>query len=376
MAEKPIVQSTECCHIVVHKEYEEKLKELSENKKWVDDLDIAVSRFPEFEELAGRSVLITGATGLVCSAIADMLIRCNENMNIGIEIYVTGRNPEKVKERFGEYASKEYFHILRYDALEEIRDFPEKIDFIIHGAGNAFPAAIVKEPVETMECNIGGTIRLLKYGNTAGCKRFMYISSSEVYGKKKTASSFNEEDYGYVDLLNPRSSYPISKRAGETLCISYSEEYGMDCVIIRPGHIYGPTCSRTDNRVSSAFAYLAAEGKDIVLKSSGSQIRSYVYCVDCASAALIALIKGENRQAYNISNPGSVISIREMADILAEAGNVQVKMELPDENEIKAFNPMDNSSLDSSKLLDLGWRGMFDAKTGLTNTVRILHELN
>ncbi len=351
------------------------MKSLSENKKWIEDLDVTVSHFPEFKELVGRSVLITGATGLICSAIADMLIRVNETQNAGIEIYVTGRNPEKVGDRFGEYASREYFHILRYDALKEIKDFPEKIDYIIHGAGNAFPGAMIKEPVETMECNTGGTLRLLKYAGEAGCRRFMYISSSEVYGKKEADRPFKEEDYGFVDLLGPRSAYPVSKRAGETLCASYSYEFGIESVIIRPGHIYGPTASKKDNRVSSAFAYQAAAGEDIIMKSDGAQIRSYVYCIDCASAALVALLKGENIGAYNISNPDSVISIKEMAEKLAKAGGINIRTEIPDENEKKAFNPMNNSSLDSSKLLALGWKGLFDAETGLTHTVEILKEI-
>ena len=352
------------------------MKALSENKKWIEDLNAAVSAFPELSELAGKSVLITGATGLICSAIADMLIRVNETQNTGIEIYVTGRDPKKAEGRFGMYALKEYFHILRYDALEEIRNFPEKVDYVVHGAGNAFPGAMIKEPVETMECNTGGTLRLLKYASKAGCRRFMYISSSEVYGKKETDRPFKEDDYGFVDLLGPRSAYPVSKRAGETLCASYSYEYGMESVIIRPGHIYGPTASMKDNRVSSAFAYQSAAGEDIIMKSDGAQIRSYVYCVDCASAALIALLKGENIGAYNISNPDSVISIKEMAEKLAAAGGVSIKTELPDENEKKAFNPMNNSSLDSSKLLALGWKGLFDARVGLTHTVEILRKLN
>ena len=351
------------------------MKSLSENQKWIEDLEVAVSFFSEFKELAGKSVLITGATGLICSAITDMLIRLNETRNARTEIYVTGRDPEKVRDRFGEFSSREYFHILKYDALEEIRDFPEKIDYIIHGAGNAFPSAMIKEPVETMECNTGGTLRLLKYASKAGCRRFMYISSSEVYGKKEADRPFKEEDYGFVDLLGPRSAYPVSKRAGETICASYSYEFGIESIIIRPGHIYGPTASRKDNRVSSAFAYQAAEGKDIVMKSDGAQIRSYVYCVDCASAALIALLKGENIGAYNISNPDSVISIKEMAENLASAGGVSIKMELPDENEKKAFNPMNNSSLDSNKLFALGWKGLFGADKGLKHTVEILKEI-
>lgn len=349
---------------------------LSEKKNWVDDLEKANTFFGGFGSFSRISMLITGGTGLIGSAIVDLLIQLNESYNAGIRIYAAGRDEKRMRERFGIYVDKSYFKFVKYDALEDISGFPEQVDYIIHGAGNAYPSVMTKEPVETMEANFSGTMRLLKYANQVGCKRFLFISSSEVYGIKKTDDPFKEDDYGFVDLLNPRNSYSTGKRAGETLCASFLAEYGLETVIVRPGHIYGPTASRKDNRVSSNFAYLAAEGKDIIMKSAGTQIRSYVYCVDCATAVLTVLLKGEPGRAYNISNPDSVISIREMAERLASAGKVGIVTEMPNENEKKAFNPMNNSSLDSSKLLDLGWKGLFDAETGLTHTVEILKEMN
>ena len=114
----------------------------------------------------------------------------------------------------------------------------------------------------------------------------IYISSSEVYGIKNTLNRFLESDYGFVDVDDVRSSYPISKRTAELLCHSYSSEYDIDTVIVRPGHVYGPSASIHDNRVSSVFAYRAAQGLDLNLKSSGLQKRSYIYSVDCAFAIL------------------------------------------------------------------------------------------
>ena len=175
-------------------------------------------------------------------------------------------------------------------------------------------------------------------------------------------------------MLNPRNSYSIGKRAAETLCVSYADEYGVEAVIVRPGHIYGPTASPTDNRVASAWSYAAARGEDIVMKSDGSQIRSYCYCLDCASAILTVLLKGANCSAYNISNPKSIVSIKEMAEILSKKAGASIKIELPTEKEQKGFNPMLNSSLDSSNLENLDWKGLFDAQTGFFHTVEILKE--
>lgn len=159
------------------------------------------------------------------------------------------------------------------------------------------------------------------------------------------------------------------------MCVSYYDEYGVESVIIRPGHIYGPTAVESDNRVSSAWAYDVARGNDIAMKSDGAQIRSYCYCLDSASAILKVLLKGEPVHAYNISNPDSIINIREMAEILVRNAGTELKMELPTEVEKKGFNPMSNSALDGTELLALGWKGKFGAERGFAHTVEIIKEI-
>ena len=343
---------------------------------WLHDLDRITEYLPELSELDGKSVLITGANGLICSAVADVLLRYNETHSGNIRIIAAGRNPQRVRTRFGEYCDKDYFTFMQYDALSP--ELPEFIaDYIIHGAGNAHPAAMAGQPVDTMLGNIVGTNTLLDYviHGVVSVKRLLYISSSEVYGRRTDGNSqpFTEDDYGSVDILNSRSCYPMGKRSAETLCVSYAEQYDVDDVIVRPGHIYGPTASVNDSRVSSAFAYNAARGENIVIKSAGLQVRSWCYCLDCASAVLKVLLRGKAVNAYNI--PGEILTIREMSEKLAEFGGVELVCEKASESERKAFNPMDNSSLDGSKLEALGWRNIFDADTGLKHTVEILRHM-
>ena len=136
------------------------------------------------------------------------------------------------------------------------------------------------------------------------------------------------------------------------------------------------TASLQDNRVASAFAYAAARGEDIVMKSDGFQKRSYCYCLDCASAVIKVLLRGENGQAYNIANPDSVICIGDLAKLIANAGGVKLLVQEAEEEEKKGFNPMDNSLLDSEKLLHLGWKGCFNAETGISHMVSILKKMN
>ena len=352
--------------------------QLYENELWLNDIDTIINNNPEIENFNGKTILITGATGLICSSIVDVLLRYNEKRNGNIRVVAAGRSRDKLISRFGPLSNYESLSFIHYDATRESNffDFEGNVDYIIHGASNAFPSRVMKEPVETMMANLLGMKQLLDYAKKRYTKKLLFISSSEVYGKTNKATPLNETDYGFIDLLEPRNSYSISKRATETLCISYAEEYGVKTVIARPGHIYGPTASDEDSRVSSAWAYSAANGVDIVMKSEGLQLRSYCYSLDCASALLMVLLKGEPLQAYNISNPGSIISIKELGTLLAKAGGIRLINEIPSNEDMRKFNPMTNSSLRADRLIGLGWKGCFNAETGLEHTVSILKDLN
>jgi len=347
-----------------------------DSRLWKAELEELIKHFPIISQLEGKTVLLTGATGLVCSAIIDVLIHYNETHVQKIGIVAAGRNKEHIDLRFSDYSQRDYFHFVHYDATSINNQINLSCDYIIHGASNASPNLFSQEPVETMMSNIIGTKCLLDYARDCSLKRMLYISSSEVYGVKTTEQPFGENEYGYIDLLKARSSYPMSKRAAETICVSYNYEYGVDTVIVRPGHIYGPTARKTDKRVSSSWVYDAAFGKNIIMKSDGSQIRSYCYCLDCASAILTVLLQGEPCRAYNISNPQSIISIKEMAEIITQTAGVSIIKDFPEESESVVFNPMINSSLDSTTLLLLGWKGLYDAERGFKATVEILKDMN
>ncbi len=345
------------------------MKNILINNRYISDINRVIETF-DLSKFDNKKILVTGGLGLICSSVVDVLVVYNEHYNANINIYVADINEAGFLERYGKYQFVKY---IPYDATKKIA-FQLDLDYIIHGAGLASPELYISNPVETMLSNFNGVLNLLEYAKVHKVKRMLYISSSEVYGTKDTTDAFEENKFGSININMLRSSYAEAKRSSEILCRSYSSEYSVDTVIVRPGHIYGPTASPKDKRISSEFAYLAAKGESLEMKSLGLQKRSYCYSLDCASAILVVLMNGVIGESYNIGHD-EVTSIREMAQILAEAGNVSLKIKEPTDYELRQFNPMDNSSLNNDKIKSIGYKDSFTVREGLTHTVKILKDL-
>ncbi len=339
-------------------------------EKYWDDLQMASRSIPHVELLNGKNILITGATGMICSVVAEMLMKLNV-ADAGIKIYLAGRSKNRMEHRFEGFVEGADYYFVQFDATEA-SEIKARADYIIHGAGNANPEAYTMYPVETMLGNFIGLNSLLDFAVKNNSKRLLYISSSEVYGLKETGGPYKEDDYGNLDILIPRACYPSAKRAAETLCIAYGEEYGLETVIVRPGHIYGPSITNSDTRASAQFTQDVVNGHDIHMKSSGEQKRSYCYAVDCATAILSVLLNGKNGEAYNISNRNSIVSVRDMANALAEYTGRKVVFENPSDLERKGYNLMMDSSLKSEKIEALGWKALFDLQSGVQRTIDYL----
>lgn len=332
-----------------------------------NDIKQVCEHIPNLKKLNNKRILITGASGMVCSSIVDILVYLKKRQNMQITIMLAGRNESKIKLRYSNLFEYTY---IQFDATNTTK-IDLDVDYIIHGASNANPAVYTKEPVETLIGNIIGTNALLELAKKKKA-RFIYISSSEVYGKKNNEQSYAENDYGVVDNLNPRACYPNGKRAAETLCVCYEKEYKVDIVIVRPGHVYGPTITESDTRASAQFTRNILNGENIIMKSPGAQLRSYCYTLDCAAAILTVLLNGKTGEAYNISNSNSIVTIREFAEALAAYAKTEIIFENPSDIEKKGFNMMSNSSLDSKKIEALGWKAIFDLRKGIRRTMEIL----
>lgn len=330
-----------------------------------DILGVFESDLP-WDKLSGANILVTGATGLIGGCLVETLMM---NPRRNYHVYASGRNEERAKIRFKVFAKDEYFHFVKYDVMQPLES-DVRFDYIIHAASNGSPYFFAQKPVEVMKSNLYGVANLMEYGLNHGMRRFLYVSSGEIYGEGD-GRVFTEDYSGYVDCTKPRSCYPSSKRAAETMCASYAVEYGADVVIARPCHTYGPHFTEQDNRVYAQFIRNVLQGEDIVMKSSGEQFRSWCYVVDCISALLYILLKGENGQAYNIADKRSTITIKDLAEIIAEIGKRKVLI-IPANHDKEGFNIVMKSVYSTQKLESLGWQAFSNIRDGIDKTINSL----
>lgn len=351
---------------------------LYNNEIYQHDIE-SVANFEELNKLTGSKFLITGATGMIASVIIDILMYYNNTIiesSKGIHIIAVSRNEAKARERFAAYWDSTFFTYLSRDISQPLPELGD-VDYILHAASNTHPRAYATDPIGTITANVTGTYELLSYAAEHHCRRFLCFSSVEIYGEnRKDVDKFDESYLGYIDCNTVRAGYPESKRLSESLCNAFAAQKGQDFVIGRFSRVYGPTMGQEDSKAIAQFIRRAAAGEDIVLKSEGNQLYSYTYVVDAAAAALYLLLYGKSGEAYNVADEKSEITLKELAQILADAAGSKVIFELPDAVERAGYSTATKALLDTGKITALGWRASTPIKEGLEKTVRILRECN
>ncbi len=343
---------------------------------YMEDLKSVCEEKIPYEKLAGCRILVTGATGLIGSAIVDTLMYLKRHKAVIVKLDILVRNTERAKEQFLPYVSDDAFRMIEGD-LTRYFLLEQEYDYIIHGAGNNHPVAFAKEPVETMKTALTGTMSLLDSLVRQEKKgKFLLLSTGEVYGKntEKGADGSLETDIGVVDPMAFRSCYPEAKRAAETLCVSYASEYGIKMNVARLSYIYGATFQESSTKADVQFLQKAISGEDIVMKSAGAQMRSYCYLADAVRGIMCILLNGTDGEVYNVANAESNVTIREFAETLAGIAGVKVIFENPGDAEQKGYSKLGKELLDPSKLKTLGYSSKVGLKDALKRILKIREE--
>lgn len=344
------------------------------NSCLAEDISYLAYNLPIIKEFAGKTILITGATGLIGSVIVKTLCAYEAKENTGLTVYALVRNEEKARRVFADCLDR--VRLVSGDVNLSIPRI-DRLDYIIHGASVTSSKMFVSNPVETITTLIQGTKNVLELAKIHSVKKMLYLSSLEVYGTPDAEEPLSEDYVGYIDFTAVRSSYSEGKRMAECLCNCYASQYGVPVVTARLTQTFGPGVDYNDGRVFAQFARAVLDVENIVLNTAGRTFRSYCYLRDAVSAMLYILVKGVPTEAYNVANKDTGITIADMADMVCQsqrlgAGRIRVIFRTPDDLRSLGYNPEMKIALNTEKLERLGWC----AEVGLEQMyARMIHDM-
>jgi nucleoside-diphosphate-sugar epimerase len=282
------------------------------------DLQAILCAEADWRAFAGATVLVTGAAGFLPAYMVETLLALNESRSQKpAKVIGLVRSVKRARDRFRAYEGRDDLSLIEQNVSQPMKDFGA-IDYIVHAASQASPKFFRDDPVGTISANADGTSQLLQLAHQRQVKSLLYFSSAEVYGSTPARVPTRETDYGPVDCLQVRSCYAESKRLGETLCVAWHEQFGVNATIVRPFHTYGPRMRLDDGRVFADFVNDIVQRRSIVLKSAGTASRAFCYLADATRGFFTVLLRGQRGQAYNIGNDQAESTINDLADLLVE----------------------------------------------------------
>lgn len=345
-----------------------------DSNRYIAELDCACHQALPWEKLAGKTLAISGATGMIGSFLIDVIMRKNATEQLGCHILAIGRSEKKAHARLP-YFDNALFEFEELDVSLKGTMPSIQSDYVLHLASSTHPRQYASNPVGTICANVDGLHNLLEYSTKYNAK-LLFASSVEVYGENRgDVERFDEEYCGYIDCNTLRACYTESKRLGEAMCQAYRAQKSVETVIARIARVYGPTLLPDDSKALSQFIHRALLHQNVVLKSDGMQQYSFLYVADAVTGLLCALLLGEDGEAYNLADPSSDVTLRKLATAVASIGGVEVEFEKPDAEEAAGYSKASIALMDGGKMKHLGWSPLKGIYEGLTETLAILRSL-
>jgi UDP-glucuronate decarboxylase len=295
-------------------------------------------------------ILITGVAGLIGSHLAEFLIN-QEHTVFGVDNLLNSKReniPDGVE-------------FLKHDIETPLPMV--QVDQVYHLACPASPVHYQRTPIKTMMSSVLGTYNILNFAYASKAK-FLYTSSSEVYGDTKN-QPINELQLGEnIDILADRSCYVEGKRASETLIWNYIKEKPLNVKIARLFNVYGPRMAIDDGRVVANFIHQ----RPIQIHGTGEQKRSFTYVDDCVEG-LVKLMECDTvKRPINIGNPSGYISIVGLAKLIFEIMEEEPNIEhIPDRSDLEVFQRMPDIS---EAIINLKWTPNISLVDGIEKVIK------
>lgn len=319
----------------------------------------------DFTKLKNKTILITGASGLIGLHLLNSLKNISKDFNI--KIYTWNKHTNNI------------FNDLFIDCIRVISDITEEesynslpmFDYIIHSAGYGQPGKFLNDKIKTIEINTSSTIKLLNKLKDSGT--FLFVSSSEVYnGLFKYG--ITEDEIGVTTPSHPRSPYIEGKKCGETICNIYRDN-GINVKIVRLSIAYGPGTQLGDTRVINSLIDKGLKNDKIELIDNGSSLRTFCYISDAIEMFWNILLNGKEF-IYNVGGIDT-LSILELSEKIGTL--LDKKVLKSNNNDGLVGNPkLVNLSIDKY-INEFGDKEFISIETGLVKTInwqKFLNERN
>jgi UDP-glucose 4-epimerase len=306
------------------------------------------------ERYGERRVLVTGGAGFIGSHLVEKLVNLGAKVTV-IDTMLCGN---KLQHLDGHRNLS--VHRLDVTDIQAIGPLFKGQDMVFHLAAVVGVEETQDEPVNLLNVEVLGTSNVVSLAAKNKVKRFIFASSSEVYGDSL-------KPMAEAGPFNPKSTYALTKLIGEHFCMAYYKKYGLEYSALRYFNVYGPL--QDDRFVLSRFVNRALAGKDIVIYGDGNQTRDFTYVEDSIHMSLLAGIKDEVvNQVFNFGT-GTAVSINILADMVLTALNLKGQIKILYENydqrrslEIEVFNRIADTTKAEAML---GYKPVTDLKSGL-----------
>ena len=252
------------------------------------------------KDLNNKKILITGCNGFIASSFINILSKLMDEKNYTIGFYgIVKKNNSKINPILRNLIKENKLKIFKADINKSI-NINIKPDICFHAASITAPGEYFTKPIETLLTSSVATINLLNFCTKKKIKKFILLSSGEIYGNLKNnlnKKSFDEDDYGIIDPRKVNSNYGISKKFSENALICWSQKEKLHVNSIRLFHTYGPNMKLNDGRIHSDLIGNVVDKKNLIIKGDPNTKRSFCYITDVVSGIITIIIKGKNRES-------------------------------------------------------------------------------
>lgn len=325
-----------------------------------------------FSELRNSTCFITGGSGFVGNALANRLLELDVDVvtltkHAGIKL--AERNP-KIKSYVGD--------VRDYRLISDIVASHE-VDYVIHLAANSIVRSSARDPMNTYDINVMGTVTVLEAVRNVGSKvkKTLVASSDKAYG--------DHEILPYVEsmALEPKNTYDTSKACADLIARSYAANYDMPVVVTRCSNIYGPGDPNQSRLIPNTIRRIMSGRKPALYHDVASMRREFVYIDDAIDAMLGLLLSGNETdgESYNVGGVGDV-EIENVVNLIFET-LVELKLVSNQERGIEwlqrdsTFREIQKQYVDASKLFEAtGWKQATTLRDGLAKTCKWYYALN